>query len=172
MRKIRSFSLIFADFCWFSLFLEITAFRGRRFSQFYFRRKPQETADFRRNPFVPFSLSLLVPPYWIPPFFITVEFKIIPYRVLLSAGSIHQVMWSFLAKLWPKNAKIYLSTWRPRTFKTSTLASRDVKIPSQICGSNLQKVFTLGDGCWLPILFLNYLPYFFARTGPVGEYLP
>ena len=27
-----------------------------------FRRKPQETADFRRNPFVPFSLSLLSPP--------------------------------------------------------------------------------------------------------------
>ena len=33
MREIRSFSLIFADFCRFSLFLGITAFRGRRFSQ-------------------------------------------------------------------------------------------------------------------------------------------
>ena len=22
------------------------------------------------------------------------------------------------------------------------------------------------------LLFLNYLPYFFSRTGPVGEYLP
>ena len=31
------------------------------------------------------------------------------------------------------------------------LASRDVIISSQICGSNLQRVFTLGDGCWLPI---------------------
>ena len=30
--------------------------------------------------------------------------------------------------------------------KQALLASRDVKISSQICGSNLQKVFTLGDG--------------------------
>ena len=72
-------------------------------------------------------------------------------KIITSAGSIHHVMWCFLAKIWPKNAKIYLSTWRPRTFKTSTLASRDVKISSQISGSNLQKVFTLGDGFWLPI---------------------
>ena len=38
--------------------------------------------------------------------------------------------------------------------KQALLASRDVtdvKNSSQICGSNLQKVFTLGDGCWLPI---------------------
>ena len=35
--------------------------------------------------------------------------------------------------------------------KQALLASRDVKISSQICGSNLQKVFTLGDGCWLPM---------------------
>ena len=28
-------------------------------------------------------------------------------------------------------------------------------ISSQICGSNLQKVFTLGDGCWLPIDCIN-----------------
>ena len=64
MREIRSFSLIFADFCRFSLFLVITAFRGRRFSQKTAgnRRFSQETADFRRNPFVPFSVSLLVPP--------------------------------------------------------------------------------------------------------------
>ena len=34
--------------------------------------------------------------------------------------------------------------------KQALLASRDVIISSQICGSNLQKVFTLGDGCWLP----------------------
>ena len=35
--------------------------------------------------------------------------------------------------------------------RQALLASRDVIISSQICGSNLQKVFTLGDGCWLPI---------------------
>ena len=62
--KFTVFLQIFADFCRFSLFLGITAFRRRRFSQTTadFRRKPQETADFRRNPFVPFSLSLLIPP--------------------------------------------------------------------------------------------------------------
>ena len=40
-------------------------------------------------------------------------------------------------------------------FKKALLASRDVIISSQICGSNLQKVFTLGDGCWLPTLVRN-----------------
>ena len=47
---------VFADFCRFSLFLGIIAFRRRRFSQETadFRRKPQKTADFRRNRFVPF----------------------------------------------------------------------------------------------------------------------
>ena len=35
--------------------------------------------------------------------------------------------------------------------KQALLASRDVIISSQICGSKLQRVFTLGDGCWLPI---------------------
>ena len=41
--------------------------------------------------------------------------------------------------------------------KQALLASRDVIISSQICASNLQKVFTLGDGCWLPrkCLFLQ-----------------
>ena len=34
--------------------------------------------------------------------------------------------------------------------KQALWASRDVIISSQICGSKLQKVFTLGDGCWLP----------------------
>ena len=29
-------------------------------------------------------------------------------------------------------------------------ASRGVIIFGQICGSKLQRVFTLGDGCWLP----------------------
>ena len=43
--------------------------------------------------------------------------------------------------------------------KQALLASRDVMISSQICGSNLQKVFTLGDGCWLPTLgaFLGFI---------------
>ena len=68
MREIRSFSLIFADFCRFSLSWELQHFRGADFRRkpqetADFRRKPQETADFRRNPFVPFSLSLLVLPY-------------------------------------------------------------------------------------------------------------
>ena len=35
--------------------------------------------------------------------------------------------------------------------KQALWASRDVIISSQICGSKLQKVFTLGDGCWLPM---------------------
>ena len=30
-------------------------------------------------------------------------------------------------------------------------ASRDVIISGQICGSKLQRAFTLGDGCWLPM---------------------
>ena len=49
-------SLIFADFCCFSLFLGITAFWRRRFSQKTAgnRRFSQKTADFCRNPFVPF----------------------------------------------------------------------------------------------------------------------
>ena len=52
----RRFSLIFADFrfSW-----ELQHFGGADF-----RRKPQETAEFCRNPFVPFSLSLLIPPYY------------------------------------------------------------------------------------------------------------
>ena len=35
--------------------------------------------------------------------------------------------------------------------KQALLASRDVIISDQIRGSKLQRVFTLGDGCWLPI---------------------
>ena len=37
-----------------------------------------------------------------------------------SAGSIHHVMWSFPAKIWPKNAENDHITWRPWAFKTST----------------------------------------------------
>ena len=55
-------SQFFADFCWFSVLLGITAFWRRRFSQKtagnrWFSQKN------RRNPFVPFSLSLMVPRY-------------------------------------------------------------------------------------------------------------
>ena len=39
--------------------------------------------------------------------------------------------------------------WEP--LKQVLWASRDVIISSQICGSNVQRFFTLGDGCWLPI---------------------
>ena len=34
--------------------------------------------------------------------------------------------------------------------KQVLLASRDVIISGQICGSNRGKFFTLGDGCWPP----------------------
>ena len=40
--------------------------------------------------------------------------------------------------------------WEP--LKQALLALRDVIISSQICVSKFQKLFTLGDGCWLPIL--------------------
>ena len=57
----RRFSLIFVDFRF--------SWEIQHFGSADFRRKPQEnadfsqkTADFRRNRFVPFSLSLLIPP--------------------------------------------------------------------------------------------------------------
>ena len=53
-----------------------------------------------------------------------------------------------LAKIWPQIISLH-DVLEP--LKQALLASRDVIISSQICGSNLQKVFTLGDGCWLPI---------------------
>ena len=44
--------------------------------------------------------------------------------------------------------------WEP--LKQALWASRDVIISGQICVSKLQRFFTLGDGCWLPIpLFGN-----------------
>ena len=67
-----------------------------------------------------------------------------------STGRIHCLMWSFPAKIRPKNAKCSYITWRPSAFKTTTLASHDVISYGQICGSKLQRVFTLGGGCWLP----------------------
>ena len=51
-----------------------------------------------------------------------------------------------------KCQKLSLDVLEP--LKQALLASRDAIISSQICGSNLQKVFTLGDGCWLPICLL------------------
>ena len=42
-------------------------------------------------------------------------------------------------------------------------ASRDVIISGQIWGSKLQRVFTLGDGCWLPI---GELPDYLSNLCP------
>ena len=53
-----------------------------------------------------------------------------------------------------KNAKIISVHDVLEPLKQGLLASRDVIISCQNCGSKLQNVFTLGDGCWLPI----YLP--------------
>ena len=39
--------------------------------------------------------------------------------------------------------------------KQALLESRDVIISGQICSSKLQRVFTLGDGCWLPIFLIS-----------------
>ena len=50
--------------------------------------------------------------------------------------------------------------------KQALLASRDVIISSQICGSNLQNVFTLGDGCWLPIFPPQWAVSPSALVGP------
>ena len=45
--------------------------------------------------------------------------------------------------------------------KQALSASCDVNISGQVCGLKLQKVFTLGDGCWLPtsvIISTNWRP--------------
>ena len=66
-----------------------------------------------------------------------------------------------LAKKFPKI--IYLhDVLEP--LKQALLASRDVIISSQICGSNLQKVFTLGDRCWLPIGVAQTKAHFSSPT--------
>ena len=49
----------------------------------------------------------------------------------------------------PKNSSLH-DVLEP--LKQALLASCDVLISSQICVSKLQRVFTLGDGCWLPII--------------------
>ena len=74
---------------------------------------------------------------------------------LFSAGNIHHVMWSFLAKICPKMPKNISLDDVLEPLKQAFLASRDVIISSQICVSKLQRVFTLGDGCWLPIFWLR-----------------
>ena len=59
---VRRFSHVFALI--FVCFMGITAFGGHRFSQKTAgnRRISQKTATTCRNPYAPFSLSLLVPP--------------------------------------------------------------------------------------------------------------
>ena len=39
----------------------------------------------------------------------------------------------------------------PEPFKQVLSTSRDVILSGQICGLKLQRVFTSGDGCWLPM---------------------
>ena len=69
---------------------------------------------------------------------------------LVSAGIIHHVIWSFPAKLRKKMPKFITSHDVLEPLKQALLAPRDVIISGQICGSKLQRVFTLGDVCWLP----------------------
>ena len=63
------------------------------------------------------------------------------------------IMWCdlFWSKFAPKMPKIISLHDVLEPLKQALLASRDVIISSQICVSKLQRVFTLGDGCWLPI---------------------
>ena len=51
--------------------------------------------------------------------------------------------------------------WGLPTLKQVVLASRDVIISGQIWGLKLQRVFTLGDGCWLPITVFGGLRIYF-----------
>ena len=53
-------------------------------------------------------------------------------------------------KLAKKVPKIITSHDVLEPFKEVLSASRDVIISGQSCGSKLQRVFTLGDGCRLP----------------------
>ena len=52
--------------------------------------------------------------------------------------------------------------------KQTFLASCDVIISGQICGSKLQRVFTLGDGCWLPSLATGAWPNQNSEEGKCG----
>ena len=58
---------------------------------------------------------------------------------------------TFPAKFGRKNLQIMTSHDVLEPLKQLLLASRDVIISGQIGGSKLQRVFTFGDGCWLPI---------------------
>ena len=49
--------------------------------------------------------------------------------------------------------------------KQALLASRDVIISGQICVSKLQRVFTLGDGCWLPIFPSFFRDFWWGSAG-------
>ena len=56
----------------------------------------------------------------------------------------------FPAKSWQTKTKLITSHDVLEPLKQA-LASRAMIISGQICGSKLQRVFTLGDRCWLPI---------------------
>ena len=55
-----------------------------------------------------------------------------------------------------KKPKFIISHDVLEPFKQALLASRDVIISGQICGSKLQMVFTAGDGGWLPKLEVRH----------------
>ena len=74
-------------------------------------------------------------------------------RLQDSAGRIHHMMRCFSAKNARKTPEILTNmTDVLEPLKQALLASRDVKIPSHIFGLKLKRVFTLGDGCWLPLV--------------------
>ena len=73
----------------------------------------------------------------------------------LSAGRIHHVMRCFSAENCREKRQKVISVHdvlEPLKLLQALLASRDVMTSSQIFGSKLQRVFTLGDGWWLPKL--------------------
>ena len=78
--------------------------------------------------------------------------KAYPYRKHPSRDVIF-----FGQNLSPKTLKIITSHDVLQPLKQALWASRDVIISGQICGSKLQRVFTSGDGCWLPITTQAFL---------------
>ena len=62
----------------------------------------------------------------------------------------------FGKKKTPEFISVY-DVWEP--LKQALLASPDVIISSQICVSKLQRFFTLGDRCWLPMQTQRTPPY-------------
>ena len=83
--------------------------------------------------------------------FVSIGMKL-QFRNILMKASITwcDLFWPKFAKKMPKIISLH-DVLEP--LKQALLASRDVNISSQICGSKLQKVFTLGDGCWLPTIY-------------------